>query len=175
MRLIVQTQRGNSGVATNQVWPDRLPSGEEEADKMKMPYNAFFFVPVHTFIKVNCIEPLSSVKNCVPKGEEIDANSLKKLSMDYDYVLNMQLTDDDDLKKLLKEDANAIEHEDIEGGVSVLTASTKELQAFVTKYASDKRVFTDPKLLVRTKPEVSTLPEPCRIDDPNDSKAKKDE
>ncbi len=85
----------------------------EDKNKIDWLYNMLFLVPAHTFIKVNSIEP----------------------------QLKMQLTDDDEMKKLLDEDPNAVRHEKIEGDKFVLTASTPELQKFVLKYADDKRVF----------------------------------
>ncbi len=89
---------------------------------MKWHYNALFFVPFHTFIKINSIEP----------------------------QLKMQLTDDEDMGKLLKENPNAVKHQLVEDKL-LLTVSTKELQAFVLKYADDNRVFTDEIVLTRKK------------------------
>ncbi len=89
----------------------------------KWHYNAFFFVPFHTFIKINSIEP----------------------------QLKMQLTDDEDMGKLLKEDPNAVKHTSVEGKKPILTASTKELQAFILKYADDNRVFPAEVVLSRKK------------------------
>ena len=37
------------------VFPDRFPSGEQDIEKMKLAYNGFFFLPVHTFIRVDAI------------------------------------------------------------------------------------------------------------------------
>jgi hypothetical protein len=141
------------------VHPHQFPSGEEEAEKMKLPYNAFFFMPVHTFIRIDCIESLQSIKDCVPPEEEIDSNSLKKLSIDYDRVLKMRLTDDDAFKKLLEQDPNAVSHEIVEKDSVILTASTKELQRFVLKYAEGDKLFTEEKFLIRKKskrPEQAT-------------------
>jgi hypothetical protein len=118
------------------VFPDSFPSGKDDIEDMNLPFNAFFFAPTHTFVKVNSIEP----------------------------YLNIQVTDDDDLEKLLKEDPNAIEYVDVEKGGLMLTSSTKEIQAFVLKYADDKRLFTDEVKLIRTdkacksKPQKSTEP-----------------
>lgn len=134
------------------VHPDRFPSGEKEAEEMKLPYNAFFFMPVHTFIKIDCIEPLAAAKNCLPDDEDIDEALLKSLSVDYDSVLKIRLTDDDAFKKLIEEDPNVVRHED-DG--ALLTASTRELQAFVLKYAEDERLFTDATVLLRTKTKGS--------------------
>ena len=55
------------------------------------------------------------------------------------------------MEKLLEEDPNAIESVDVEPGWLVLTSSTKEIQAFVLKYADDKRLFGDEVKLIRTE------------------------
>lgn len=104
------------------VYPGKLPCGEEDPNKIEWHFNAFFFMPFHTFIKVNSIEP----------------------------ELKLQLTDDEDMKKLLDEDPNAVKHESVKDGF-ILTASTKELQAFVLKYADDGRLFTKETILSRQK------------------------
>jgi len=147
------------------VHPDRFPSGEKEAEEMKLPYNAFFFIPVHTFIKIDCIELLAAAKNCPPEDEEIDKALPKSLSVDYDSVLKIRLTDDDAFMKLIGEDPNVVRHED-DG--ALLTASTKELQEFVLKYSEDTRLFTEAKVLLRRKTKGSLGP---ARQDPNEVKA----
>jgi hypothetical protein len=81
----------------------------------------------------------------------------------------MRLTDDEEMETLLKEDPNAVKHEIVEGK-PVLTASTKELQAFVLKYADDERLFSEETVLSRKKPEEPA--DPNRIEqkavEPND-------
>ena len=111
------------------VYPKQSACGKlEDLNEAEWFYNAFFFVPVHTFIKIDSIEP----------------------------QLRMRLTDDEKMGELLKEDPNVVKHEvveDYDGGI-VLTGSTKELQAFVLKYADDSRVFTDEIVLSRKKAEA---------------------
>ena len=102
------------------VFPDEFPCDTEDPNKTDWLYNVFFLVPVHTFIKIDSIEP----------------------------QLKMRLTDDDKMAELLKEDPNAVKHTSIEDRF-ILTASTKELQAFVLKYADDNRVFTNEVVLNR--------------------------
>jgi len=85
--------------------------------------NLFFVVPVHTFIKVDSIEP----------------------------VLKMRLTDDDLMKELLEQDPKAVKHVVIDEDRFVLTASTKEIQAFILKYADGDKLFEKPSALKRTK------------------------
>jgi len=94
------------------VLPDKFPSGEQDPDRMKLAYNAFFFMPVHTFIRVSAI------------GDQ----------------LKIRLTDDEGFKKLIEAEPKAVKHDTIDDR-PVLTASTAELQAFVTKYADDERLF----------------------------------
>ena len=121
------------------VYPNQFPCKAEEQkhqlveDKImltvkvspKWHYNTLFFVPFHSFIKINSVKP----------------------------QLKIQLTDDEGMGKLLKENPNSIKHEFVEGK-PVLTASTKELQAFVLKYADDSRVFPKEIVLSRKKAEA---------------------
>lgn len=120
------------------VYPAELPSGdlEENSNKIEWFYNAFFFVPAHTFIKINSIEP----------------------------QLKMQLTNDSEMKKLLAKDPNAVKYESFEDDRFILTASTKELQKFVLKYADDSRVFTGEFALTR---KVTKDPNEPALTDPN--------
>ena len=102
------------------VHPTKFPSEQEDVEKIKLPYNAFFFTPGHTFAIIDSIEP----------------------------QLKIRWSIDDELEKLLKEEPNAVKHELVEGRV-ILTASTKQLQSFVLKYADDKRVFPAKVVLTR--------------------------
>lgn len=111
------------------VYPGKLPCGEEDPNKIEWHFNAFFFIPFHAFMKINSIEP----------------------------ELKLQLTDDEDMKKLLNEDPNAVKHESVKDGF-ILTASTKELQAFVLKYVDDDRVFTKETVLSRKKVKAPNEP-----------------
>ena len=104
------------------LYPADFPCDLEDPNKVDWPYNSFFLVPVHTFIKVDSIEP----------------------------TLKMRLTIDDKVEQLLKENPKAVKHTVLEDK-SLLTASTKELQAFVLKYADDERLFGESTVLKRTK------------------------
>jgi hypothetical protein len=95
------------------IFPDQYPSGESDIEKVKLLYNAFFFLPSHTFVRVDSIG---------------------------DDALKLHLTDDDSFDKLIDAEPKAVECTSTEER-PILTASTKELQAFVTKYADDKRLF----------------------------------
>ena len=77
----------------------------------------------------------------------IPAHTFLRIGIEGD-VLRYAMLDLDWLKKMISEKKVDIGHEEIEGGI-LLTASTKELQAFFLKYAEDERAFPDPKELHR--------------------------
>jgi hypothetical protein len=111
------------------VCPDELPCGQDDPNNVEWEYNSFFLIPAHTFIRIDSIEPL----------------------------LKMRLTDDDKMAKLFEQDPNAVKHTSIEDSL-ILTASTKELQAFVLKYANDKRVFANEIVLARKESKDPNAP-----------------
>jgi hypothetical protein len=102
------------------ILPDRFPSGEQDPERMKLVYNAFFFLRVHTFARVG------------PVGDQ----------------LKIRLTDDEEFKKLIEAEPKAVKYDMIDER-PVLTASTAELQAFVAKYADDERLFANDLTLTR--------------------------
>lgn len=124
------------------VYPNKYPSKQQNPEDMQWFYNVFFAVGVHTFIKIDSIEP----------------------------QLRMRLTDDNEMKKLLEEDPNAVKHTWLEDDKFILTASTKELQAFVLKYADDKRLFPG-EMVLRPK-DTPELQEPGK-QNPNKHSEKK--
>lgn len=109
--------------------PDKLPFESDDPNEVKWPFNAMFLIPAHTFIKIESTEP----------------------------KLKMRLTDNDKMSELLKEDPNAVEYTSIEDRL-ILTASTKELQAFVLKYADNEKVFTDEIVLSRKQIQAPNTP-----------------
>lgn len=163
--LIFSDKEGKKGIFTSNLaklngrffldaYAKEFPCDIEDANKADWHYNALFFARLHTFIKIECIEPLQEAGKCLSKGERIDANSLKMLSADYDSVLRLWLTDDEEFKKLLEHDPNAVKYETVEDDGIVLTASPRELQKFVLKYADDERVFSKAHVLIRRKGPV---------------------
>jgi len=104
------------------VYPNELPSKIADSKKLELPFNSFFLIPAHTFLKIDF------------KGPK----------------LKMWITNIEDMKKLLEEEPNAIKHTFIEDKL-ILTAPTKQLQNFVLKYAEDKRVFKSVVVLGRKK------------------------
>lgn len=101
------------------IFPDQFPSGEPDPEKTKLMYNAFFFVSSHSFIRVDAL------------GDQ----------------LKIHLTDDDEFKRLVAVEPKAVAYAATEER-PILTASTQELQAFVTKYADDARLFPNELVLV---------------------------
>lgn len=120
-------------------YPGEMPWDKEDPNKTGWFYNTFFLIPAHTFIKINSIEP----------------------------ELKLQLTNVDEMKKLLKENPDTVKHELVEDGM-ILTASTKELQAFVVKYADDSRVFTAENILNRKKTKELQESVKQKSNEPND-------
>ena len=102
------------------VFPSEMPWDMEEPNETDWPYNLLFMIPAHTVIKVDAV------------GDE----------------LKLRLMLETQLEKLLEEDQDAIAHIEIDDR-PVLTASTKELQAFVLKYADTDKLFTDEIVLKR--------------------------
>ena len=105
------------------VLPDKFPSGQHNVEQMPLAYNAFFFVPVHTFVRIEAI------------GEQLKA----------------RLTDDEEFKMLRAAEPKAVRCDTLDDR-PVLTAPTAELQAFVTRYADDQRLFPSALTLVHPKP-----------------------
>ena len=109
------------------LFPSEVPWEPEDPNKMDWPYNTLFLIPAHTFIKIDSIEP----------------------------QLKLRLTLESKMEDLLEENPSAVKHTFV-GERLVITGSTKELQAFVLKYADDERVFTDQVILSRKKPKAGT-------------------
>jgi len=103
------------------VYPSQLPSAKMDPNE-DWAFNTLFLIPGDSFAIIDSIEP----------------------------QLKIRWTTDDQLEKLLKEEPNAVKHELVEDRI-ILTASTKKLQAFVLKYADDKRVFPAKAVLTRKK------------------------
>lgn len=90
------------------IFPDSVTLGEPQA------FYGFHLLPVHTFMKVEQIEP-----------------KLQLRMLDYEKV-----------SKMLEEDPNLLKHEVVEDRI-VLTASTEQLQKFIVEYAGEGGVFAD--------------------------------
>lgn len=102
------------------VFADRFPSGEREAEAMKLVYNAFFFIPAHTFVSVDLT----------------------------DEQLTVRLTNDDKFEELLETEPDAVAHQVVDDR-PILTAPTDELQSFIIERAGDERLFPSETTLTR--------------------------
>ena len=102
------------------IFPSEAPWEMDDPNESQWPYNSLFMIPAHTFVKVDSLSP----------------------------KIKMRLMLDNQLEKLLDENPDAIAHVMVEDR-PVLTASTKELQAFVLKYADTDKLFTDEIVLER--------------------------
>jgi len=100
--------------------PSRFPGSEQDLESSDSEVNAMFCLRLHTFARVSF------------RGDQ----------------LMIRLTDDDGFKDLLKAEPKAVEYAMVEKR-PILTVSTQDLQAFVTKYADDKRLFTEGEPLCR--------------------------
>ena len=104
------------------IYPKELPWDTKDPNKMDWPYNSFFLIPAHSFLKVDSIEP----------------------------QLKLRIMLESDLEELLKENPGAVEHTFV-GDRLVLIGSTKKLQEFLLKYSDDERVFNNQVTLSRNK------------------------
>jgi hypothetical protein len=102
------------------IFPAELPWEIEDPNKVELPYNSLFLMPVHTFIKIDSIG----------------------------LSLKMKLTNEEEMRKLLEEKPYAVKHTFVEDRL-LLTASTKEIHNFILKYADDERVFKSEIVLRR--------------------------
>ncbi len=109
---------------------------EKDMGTMEYPANMWLISLGHTFGVIDQLEP----------------------------QLKMRFTDNDAFKKFINKDPNAVKYEITDDRI-VLTASPKELQQFVVKYAEDKRIFDDEKTLSR---KIASEP-----NDPNSTGPKK--
>jgi len=110
-------------------YPSERPWELKDPNKIEWPYNYLFFIPAHSFMAIDSIEP----------------------------QLKMRWATDETIKKLLTKNPDAIQHQFIEDRV-VLTAPTKQLQSFILKYMDDNKIFPAQVLLTRTKTECSPRP-----------------
>jgi len=103
------------------VYPSRLPCAQPDPNEDWL-LNTFFLIPGHSFVIIDSIEP----------------------------QLKLRWTSEDKMEEIFKENPDAVKHTSVEDRL-VLTASTKELQTFVLKYADDDRLFPTEAVLTRKK------------------------
>lgn len=115
--------------------PSQFPCAQPDPNQ-DLDLNWLLFIPSHSFIIIDSIEP----------------------------ELKMRWVTNDAIKRLLKEDPNAVKYELVEDRV-ILTASTRKLQAFVLKYADDSKVFSAEVVLNRKEPKEPTEPNDIDVND----------
>ena len=98
----------------NMMFLDLFP---EEPELKENDFYKLHLLPVHTFMEIEQIEP----------------------------VLKMNMMDMEEFQKILKKDPAIVKYEVLEdhGDMIILTASTKELQEFMKKYADNKKLFEE--------------------------------
>ncbi len=102
-------------------------------------FNGAYFLDLSVFD----IAPSSNLK----QSHYFPVHTFSKLHV-VDDSLNIEFFKDSWIEELIENNRIRITHEK-ENGEILVTASTSELQKFVTKYAHDKRAFDDPKVLKR--------------------------
>ncbi|MGD9110147.1 MAG: hypothetical protein PVG93_04340 [Phycisphaerales bacterium] len=102
--------------------PLEFPCNIEDANCTHWYYNAFFMVPMHSFLAVDSIEP----------------------------ELKMRLLYEDKVEKLLQREPKAISYVSVDDRI-VLNAPPKELQAFLLKHVDDEEFFDETMTLRREK------------------------
>lgn len=112
------------------VFPSQMPWDLDEPNQLEYPYNNLFMIPAHTFVKIDSFEP----------------------------QLKMKITDDSKMEELFKSEPDVVQYMPIEDR-PFLTATTKQLQEFVLKYADDERVFTNEVALVHKAGQKSETKE----------------
>ena len=134
--LIVTDEGGKGEFAAHLVKIDKmlfLDLYPKGPDFKASNYLKLHLLPAHTFLRIEQIEPTLKIR-----------------------AMNPEKMDD-----MLEKDPNLVKHEVVEGRI-VLTASPKELQKFMKKYADVKDLFGEPGELKR--PELEDPNKPKAID-----------
>lgn len=95
------------------------------------------------------VDDLSEVKNDYPKFHLLPVHLFTKISIEGD-VLRFATLDYGWIKKGIEQKKITLRHEKLKD-MTLLTASTQELQEFIRAHADEKEAFQDPKELRRQK------------------------
>jgi hypothetical protein len=109
----------------------------KEPELQASDFYKFHLLPVHTFIKIEQIEP----------------------------VLKMRVMNPDKLKEILEDRPKVLKHEVLEDRI-VLTASTREMQKFMLQHAEDEDLFSEATTLERVRPKDAEKSEETTKDKP---------
>lgn len=102
----------------------------------------------HLFLDTT-VDELSEVKNDYPKFHLLPVHLFTKISIEGD-VLRYATLDFGWIKKCIEQKKITLRHEALKD-MTLLTASTKELQEFIRAHADEKEAFQDLKELRRQK------------------------
>ncbi len=95
-----------------------------------------------------------SVSTSFANSHLFPVHTFSKLSL-VESELSIEFFKDSWIKELIENNRIRIKHEKVSNTTSdndiLITASTEELQKFVTKYSNDEKAFDDPKTLTRSK------------------------
>jgi hypothetical protein len=122
--------------------------GTFEAHLVKLGENYFFDLAPRTATSEEKASDPAFNKECLTDLESIHyfpMHTFAKVSFSANE-LSIAMFDGDFLNDLLEQNRIRIKHEKVDGEY-VLTASSKELQNFMMKYADDPKAFMDPMLL----------------------------
>jgi hypothetical protein len=81
----------------------------------------------------------------------VQAHTLARVTIGEDSI-SITMMDGDWLKQLSDRNQLTLAHERLDNGMIVLTAPTRELQAFALKHADDKEVFGEAEVFHRSHP-----------------------
>jgi hypothetical protein len=109
------------------VRPSEPPWKSDDPNKLQWEYNVLFLLPAHGFAKVSA-HAVSGASRIEPQ-------------------LKLRMAGGDKFKAFLERDPNAVKHT-ILGERIILTAETRELQEFFSKYG-DAEIYTDEMTLTR--------------------------
>lgn len=101
------------------------------------------------FLDIHPNKPDTKVKNGFYNYHLFSVHTISRLWIE-DDTLKLSMLDNDWLAKMIDNNAFKISHAR-PGGQLILTASTEELQALVTKYADNTKAFPKPGILHRVK------------------------
>jgi hypothetical protein len=112
------------GRINNQYFLDILPDLNESNGEWSICKDyGFYLIPVHSFSKL-----------------KIEGDTLSVSSINYNW-----------LEKGIKKNKIKIKHEKVNEGGILLTASTKELQKFISKYSNNKEAFESGNIYVKER------------------------
>jgi hypothetical protein len=109
----------------------------------------YHFIDIYPYENCNipknadCTLSDNLMKNYIP------AHTFMRLDFEEDAFTLIEF-DNDKLRELFLTNRIRLDHEIIEDDIVIITASTKDLRKFITKYAREEKVFQDSTRMERT-------------------------